>query len=385
MSDKKSTKLQTLELLKKSKDWISGESISEVLGLSRVAVGKQVAVLRAEGYLIDAAPRRGYLLKMEPDVLDLDLLKKGITTKIIGQVSRVSRVSRISQVEQASRVSQAISPNLADFPASPDSAGEPASPDRADSPNSPNSAEWVYLKKTTSTNNEAATLAIKGAKEGSLVLADLQTQGRGRKGRKWFSPPRSLHFSVLLRPNLPAQKLSMLTLLACLAVQKVLSEITGLEAQIKWPNDILLHGKKAGAILVEANIVGGEVAWAVIGIGCNINVSPEELQEEFPEELRQKTTSTFAETGIVLSRNQVYIKLINQLDYYYNLLLQGKAADIVLEWKAKADILGKNLQLLVNGQTISGQVLDLNEDGLLVVQDRAGKEHQIEVGDYILG
>ena len=390
MSDKKSTKLQTLELLKKSKDWISGESISEVLGLSRVAVGKQIAVLRAEGYLIEAAPRRGYLLKMEPDFIDLDLIKKGITTKIIGRVSQVSQagqLERLGRLERADGPDLPASPALAygpDSPNAPDSVNgpnSPASPDRADSPNSPNSAEWVYLKKTTSTNNEAATLGIKGASEGSLVLADLQTQGRGRKWRKWFSLPRSLHFSVLLRPNLPAQKLSLLTLLACLAVQKVLSEITGLQAQIKWPNDILLHGKKVGAILVEANIVGGEVAWAVIGIGCNINVVPKEL----PEDLRQKITSIFAETGIVLSRNQVYIKLINQLDYYYNLLLQGKAADIVLEWKAKADILGKNLQLLANGQTISGQVLDLNEDGLLVVQDRAGKEHQIEVGDYTLG
>ena len=408
MSDKKSTKLQTLELLKKSKDWISGESISEVLGLSRVAVGKQIAVLRAEGYLIEAAPRRGYLLKMEPDFIDLDLIKKGITTKIIGQVSQVSRVSRAGQVSQAGQLERlgrleradgpdlpaspalAYGPDSPNAPGAPDAPNSPDAPDSVNGPNSPaspeladspNSAEWVYLKKTTSTNNEAATLGIKGAKEGSLVLADLQTQGRGRKGRKWFSPPRSLHFSVLLRPNLPAQKLSLLTLLACLAVQKVLSEITGLQAQIKWPNVILLHGKKVGAILVEANIVGGEVAWAVIGIGCNINVVPKEL----PEDLRQKITSTFAETGIVLSRNQVYIKLINQLDYYYNLLLQGKAADIVLEWKAKADILGKNLQLLANGQTISGQVLDLNEDGLLVVQDRAGKEHQIEVGDYTLG
>lgn len=324
MSTTPSTKLHILALLRESRDWLSGEAVSERLGISRAAVAKHIASLRAEGYLIEAVSRRGYVLKMEPDSVEAGLLKKSLNTKIIGH------------------------------------------------------GQWVWREKTSSTNNEAAALGAAGAPDGSLALADLQTQGRGRRGRKWFSPPRSIQFSVLLRPNLPAQRLSTLSLLACLVVQKTFAELTGAEFIIKWPNDILVNHKKVAAVLVEASIIGGEIEWAVLGIGCNLNA----VSAEFPQELREVITSVYEATGRQLARNAVYEKLLTELDNYYTALLKHGPAPLIAEWLQKTDIVGKTLSLAAGGQTVSGQVTGLTADGLLVVRDRAGREHHIEVGDY---
>ncbi len=324
MSTVSSTKLHILTLLRKSQGWLSGEAISEGLGISRAAVAKHITRLRAEGCLIEAVSRRGYLLKMEPDTVDVGLIKKALKTKIIGH------------------------------------------------------GQWSWQAKTGSTNSEAAVLGAAGAPDGSLVLTDLQTQGRGRRGRKWFSAPRSLQFSVLLRPNLPARRLSVLSLSACLAVQKTLVDLSGAKFTIKWPNDILINEKKVAAVLVEAAVVGGEVEWTVMGIGCNLNAA----DTEFPEELRAIITSVYEETGQRLARNAVYVKLLTELDAYYTALLQSGAGPLLAEWTQKTDIVGKTLSLVTRGQTVTGEVLDLNDDGLLVVRDPTGKEHSIEVGDY---
>ena len=319
-----STKLQVLTLLRDSRDWLSGENISAELGISRAAVAKHVTTLRAEGHLIEAASRRGYLFKMEPDIVDIGLIKESLETSVIGR------------------------------------------------------GQWIRQEKTGSTNSEAAALGAVGAPDGSLVLTDLQTQGRGRKGRKWFSAPRSIQFSVLLRPTLSARRLSVLSLLACLAVQKTLVELTGAQFTIKWPNDILINGKKAAAVLVEATIIGGEIAWAVMGIGCNLNAAA----TEFPEELQERITSVYEATGQQLARNTVYEKLLTELDTYYNALLKNGAGSLLAEWKQKTGIVGKTLSLVAGGRTVAGEVVDLTDDGLLIVRDQTGKEHPIEVGDY---
>lgn len=319
-----STKLQILALLRKSGGWLSGETISEKLGISRAAVGKHITALRGEGYLVEAASRRGYLLKMEPDIVDVGLLKESVKTNVIGR------------------------------------------------------GQWVWRERTDSTNSEAAALGAAGAPDGSLVLADFQTRARGRRGRAWFSAPRSIQVSVLLRPGLPARQLSVLSLLACLTVQKTLEGLSGAEFTIKWPNDILVNGKKAAAVLVEAAIVGGEVEWAVLGIGCNLNA----VSAEFPEELREIVTSVYEATGQRLARISVYQKLLTELDTYYTALLEHGTGPLITEWKQKTGIIGKNLSLVTRNQTIAGDVADISNDGLLIIRDKTDKEHHIEVGDY---
>lgn len=257
------TKTKLIQILKESNDWISGEDISRMLGVSRVAIAKHMTSLRNDGYLIEAAPRRGYLLKITPDEINIDWIKNSLTTKIIGQ------------------------------------------------------KEWILLPETLSTNQEAILHAAQGAAEGTIIMAQKQTNGRGRKGKEWFSAPRSIYFSTVLRPDISPEKQAMLTTMATVAVQKTLIDFTELDATIKWPNDILVHGKKIAGTLVETGLIADKIEWVVIGIGCNMNTE----RSEFPIEIQDKITSAFEEKKQLISRNHFYQKLIEWLDHYYLLLL----------------------------------------------------------------
>ncbi|WP_434779109.1 biotin--[acetyl-CoA-carboxylase] ligase [Neisseria sp. Ec49-e6-T10] len=257
------TKEQLIQILSAAKGWISGEDISETLGVSRAAIAKHITTLRKEGYLIDSATRRGYLLKLVPDEIDLEHIKKGINTKIIGQ------------------------------------------------------GQWFLLDESLSTNQQAILYAAQGAPEGSIIITKKQICGRGRKGKEWFSSPRSAYFSIILRPNLSSEKIPLLLTMATLAVQKTLSEFEQLKAMIKWPNDVFIHGKKISGSLVETGFIADELEWAVIGIGCNLNT----VYAEFPENLQNMITSTLEETGTYFPRNLFYKNIIKWLDYYYQMIL----------------------------------------------------------------
>lgn len=326
MENKISTKDKIAYLLRKNKEWVSGENISGCLGISRAAVAKHVGALRHEGYLIESAPRRGYLFKLEPDKVDLNLIKNSLNTKIIGK------------------------------------------------------GEWFWLDKTFSTNREAAIKGAQGALNGSLIMAGSQTNGRGRKGRKWFSAPRSIFFSTVLRPDMAPKKLSLLTIIATLAVQQTLAEVMGLKAIIKWPNDVLVNNKKLAGVLVEAGLSAGELDWAIIGIGCNVNA----CASEFPEELKGLITSVMEESSKNYPRNSVYKEIIARLDYYYDLVLNKKEPDIIKAWKLNSEIINKKIAINFNNIKIEGEAVDISLEGLLIVKDDKNYEYQIEAGDYII-
>ncbi len=267
------TKEQVLCLLQASNDWVSGENLSRQLGVSRMAIAKHIASLRNEEYLIESAPRRGYLFKLAPDGVDIETIKNALTTRTIGK------------------------------------------------------GAWLFVKQTRSSNQEAQLLAAQGAAHGSIVLAQKQTNGRGRRGKEWFSAPRSACISIILRPDLPAAKLPLFSVIATLSVQKTLSEFEKLDALIKWPNDVLIHGKKMAGVLVETGFIAEEIEWVVVGIGCNLNVEA----SEFPEQIRDHVTSTFKETGQYYSRNLFYQRLLQWFDHYYHQLLDGKDASIITD------------------------------------------------------
>ena len=268
------TKERLVQLLKASSDWVSGENLSQQLGVSRMAIAKHIASLRNEEYLIESAPRRGYLFKLAPDIIDIDVIKKMVNTRIIGK------------------------------------------------------GDWLLVEKTYSTSQEAILLAAKGAPDGSIVIAQKQTNGKGRKGKEWFSSPRSAHFSIVLRPTILAKKLPIFSVIATLAVQKTLAHLEKLDAIIKWPNDVLINGRKIAGILVETGFIEEEIEWIVIGIGCNLNTE----NSEFPERIREYVTSTLEESQKYCSRNLFYQNVIEWLDHYYHLLLEEKEVDIMKEY-----------------------------------------------------
>lgn len=319
------TKSMVAGLLVRENAWISGERISELLGISRAAVAKHITSLRKEGYLIDAASRRGYFCRIVPDNIDVQLIRKGLRTKALGR------------------------------------------------------ADWLCLPQAFSTNQEAILRAAEGSAHGSIVLALNQTGGRGRKGRSWFSPPRSLAFSVILRPAMPAEKLPWLMIAAASAVHKTLLDLTGLKAGIKWPNDVCINGKKCSGILVEAGLSAGDLEWAVVGVGLNVNAAA----DDFPEGLRAEVTSIFEESGLVYERNTLSASLINDLDYFYNLIGEGREKSLAAYWMEASGLIGHKIKIALASGMVEGRAIGLNEDGRLTVKRPGGQVAEIESGDIL--
>jgi len=190
--------------------------------------------------------------------------------------------------------------------------------------------EIICLETATSTNDVAMELAArKKNPEGIVVIADTQTKGRGRFGRKWISPPGvNCYFTVILRPSVPQNDLTLFTLMAAVATVSAIREFTGLKAEIKWPNDILLNGKKTGGILTESRSARGRIGLMAIGIGININMSLNDL----PEDIRSFSTSLSAESGKYFDRAGLLGKILGELERYYKILLKGNKGALINDW-----------------------------------------------------
>ena len=205
-----------LRCMEQSSGWCSGQEIADTLGISRAAVGKHVAVLRSEGHIIESASKKGYRLIMQADTIRPEDIREALQTRCFGQ--------RYIDI----------------------------------------------LPETTSTSNELVAQALLGAEEGTIVVAEKQTHGKGRKGHDWFSAPRALQFSLLLRPkSLIAHDFFMQA--AALSVAQAVADITSLTAQVKGPNDVFIGGRKVAGVLIETGFRSDELEWVVVGIGCNVN------------------------------------------------------------------------------------------------------------------
>ena len=268
-----STREQILTLLRASQGWCSGEAISRELGMSRAAIAKHIAVLRDEGYEIEAAPRRGYHL-LPGEAYTEAMTRYNLHTRVIGQ------------------------------------------------------GKWLWLKETASTNQEAVKLATSGAPDGSIVVAVRQHAGRGRRGREWFTAPGSLAFSVLLRApqerdveygapssgslptNLRANAIPDFLLRLLTAVADAVRQTTGVTVQIKKPNDLLINRRKCCGVLVETGTEMDEVTWLILGIGLNVNA----LETDFPPALRESVTSLRTATGSHVGRAPLLRAILHALD-----------------------------------------------------------------------
>lgn len=250
------TRDHVLELLRPAGIRRSGEEMATLLGISRAAVSKQVRLLREAGHLIEAVSSKGYRLLAEADDYTPDAVRFGLRTRVLGQ------------------------------------------------------NKWLWLAQTGSTNCDAVALAAAGAPEGSVVVAERQRTGRGRKGKQWFSAPRSLCVSVLLRPDLPPAEAMQLSECACRATATAIYQAAHIEVAVKPPNDLLLNGRKVCGVLAEVGLQGDTTDWVVLGVGVNVNVMP----SEFPPELREQATSLLAEKGEAVPRAPLLRALLEALE-----------------------------------------------------------------------
>ena len=305
-------------------EFVSGEAISDKLGLTRAAVWKHVESLRAHGYRIDAVPARGYRLAAVPDRLTALELRPLLNTHDVGQVLH-------------------------------------------------------WHEEVTSTSDLAKELAEEGAEHGEVVIAEAQTAGRGRRGRSWASPPRrNLYFSVVLRPDLPPARAPEMTLVASVALCDALRQ-AGVQAGIKWPNDLLASGRKIAGILTELAADPDRVQWLVVGIGINVNARA----EDFPEGLRGEATSVLIERGQAAPRALLAAACFTALEDWVDRHAEEGFGVVRDAWKERSVTLGREVSVRADGREVVGLAEDLDETGALVVRGPSGVE-RILAGDVSL-
>ena len=234
------------------------------------------------------------------------------------------------------------------------------------------------FRETTSTNDVLEKLASAGVQEGSVVFAEAQTAGRGRLGRKWLSPPyRGLWFSVLLRPDLRPLETTRLTILAATALARAIRLETNLTPQIKWPNDLLLDGRKVAGILTELRAEIDRVKHVIIGIGVDVNLT----SNEFPAELRKTATSIRIESGAKADRAALAAAILRELDADYHRLRLGRFEAIADEWEKLCTTLGHAVTIRLGPRTIQGVAESLDNDGALLIRTQHGRLERVTGGD----
>jgi BirA family biotin operon repressor/biotin-[acetyl-CoA-carboxylase] ligase len=294
-------------------DFVSGEAISGKLGLSRAAVWKHVNALRGQGYQIDAVPARGYRLVAIPDRLGALEIGPLLNTHDLGQRLHCS-------------------------------------------------------EELPSTNDRARELAEAGAEHGEVVIAESQTAGRGRRGRSWSSPPgQNLYLSVILRPSLPPQRAPELTLVASVAACDACRK-AGVDAGIKWPNDLLVDGRKVAGILTELSAEADAVHWVILGIGVNLNSTLEDL----PEDLREVATSLAIEREQPVPRALFAAALLSELEQWLDLHAAEGFGPIRDAWRERSVTLGREVRVDGDRGEIAGVAVDIDDSGALLVRGRAG-------------
>lgn len=313
-----------LRLFRKETGFVSGEHISRELGVSRTAIWKHITALRTAGYSIEAVSSRGYRLVSSPDLFDVESVRSQSGNGRIGQ-------------------------------------------------------HLVCLKQTVSTNADVLRLAEDGAVEGTVVLADSQSGGKGRRGRTWLSPAGvNLYCSVLLRPPIMPHQAPQLTFLSAVAVARAIEMSTALIPEIKWPNDVLIAGKKVAGLLNEMSAETDGINFVILGIGVNLNMTA----DQFPEGLRHPATSLLLESGLNIIRTRFAGLLLRELDKLYAEFLESGFAPVRREWQLRCNANGRQVVVSDAGSDeISGMFAGIDEDGALLVQDPEGAITRIMNGD----
>ena len=237
-----------------------------------------------------------------------------------------------------------------------------------------------YFSELTSTNAYARRVAEQGAMEGEVVIAEQQTQGRGRLGRHWVSPPNvNLYFSVVLRPTLPPARAPLITLMAAVALADTVGSFISSPPVIKWPNDILVDGRKLAGILTESAGDSARIEFVILGIGVNLNF-PQELM---PDAIRERATSLMLHARKTVSREIFARRLIQDLDRCYGILEESGFGALAPRWEARFGLRGKRVRVEIVNEVLLGKATGIDRDGALIVQSDDGRLQRVIAGDVI--
>jgi BirA family transcriptional regulator, biotin operon repressor / biotin---[acetyl-CoA-carboxylase] ligase len=308
-----------LELLRRKDEYISGEEISQHLGITRQALWKHIQELRDAGYDIVAIPHLGYRILSSPDRLYPAEITEGLGTKFIGR-------------------------------------------------------KVYYYDHLPSTMDAAMELCAQGAAEGTVVVAEYQTKGRGRLGRSWVSTKyKGIYLTFILKPDMPASQIPVLTLMTAVSICEGIKECAGVSAQIKWPNDILVNGRKLGGILTELKGEIDAANFVIIGFGLNVNNSREELVPGAVSLKEEKKED--------INRLELLKEILRRIEENYGIFAKKGSAVILDKWRGYNVTLGRRIKLACRKEHLEGLALDIDSDGGILVRRDSGIVEKFMAGD----
>ncbi len=313
---------EKLKLLTEKGDFISGNEIGKKFNMTRAAVWKHIDRLKKEGYMIRSVENRGYCYYGRKDFINDEVLKKELKTDFIGR-------------------------------------------------------ELHYYNSVGSTNDRAKELAEEGAPDGTVVIAEEQFKGKGRRGRLWCSETGSaVAMSILLKPDFSPEYASNLTLIMGMAVNKTVRELCGADSFIKWPNDIVINGKKLCGILVEMATEEKEIRYVVCGVGINVS------NRSFPEEIKETATSIFLETDREVLRQDIIKSILENFEAYYKEYEKSEGFGAFKErYTAQCINIGRELRAVYKDKEVFGVGVGINDSGELIIRENNGEESILRSGE----
>lgn len=240
--------------------------------------------------------------------------------------------------------------------------------------------EIIFYETVGSTNSVALSLPER-TEEGTVILSDCQEKGRGRLGRLWVSPPGvNIYMSIILKPKIKPADATLITLMAGVACSIALIRVTGLEIKIKWPNDLMVSDKKLGGILTELKTDGKKIAFAIVGIGVNVNMD----MNEFPGDMRKIATSLKNETGKTYSRENVVAKILSEIDRWYFSPPKMDRETILSAWRRLTSTLGREVMVVAGLEIYEGVAKSIDDEGRLILRLPSGETKRISSGDLTI-
>jgi len=319
------TPLEKIVRLLKShqSEFLSGQDMSRTLGLSRAAVWKNIKKLQILGYKIQSKRNSGYKLTANTNLLLPWEITQGLQTEVLGN-------------------------------------------------------KIYYFETISSTQDFALTLTSKHHENGSLIIAQKQTRGRGRLDRKWFSPRGGIWLSILLKPNFEVIQVSLFPMMTSLALAIAIEKVLKLKPELKWPNDVMLNNKKVAGILVDASVESNQIDYAVIGVGINFKIKPRTITKLINK--KEKTVATLVNQNENVDPVLFLQVFLFELERLYNKLMTNNIKEIKREWEKRSSTLGKNVTISTPSGQVKGKAIRLDNDGALLISKR-GKIQRLLVGD----
>ena len=313
-------------LLKSHKsEYLSGQDISEPLKLSRAAVWKHIKKLQSLGYKIDSRPKLGYRLTKTTELLLPWEISDGLETNLFGK-------------------------------------------------------KIYYFDTINSTQNFAAEISSRPQENGTVVIAEKQTQGRGRRGRKWTSPSGGIWMSVVLHPEFEISASTLFPIISSLALAFAIEKVLKIKPKLKWPNDLTVNGRKVAGILVDASVESGKMEHLILGVGINFKIDVKEVEKAIRNTGNYYGMATLVTKNNKTSPAQLVQMFLLELERLYNLFLDGNSEYIIKQWTRRSSTIGRTVSVTSSTIPLHGKAIKIDKDGALIISSK-GKNHRVLVGD----